>query len=49
LSHFLHLTSKHQTWTWSMDLLHTLHNVANNEKYSQNWNAAYLINEMKNA
>jgi hypothetical protein len=32
-----------------MVLLHTLHNVANNEKYSQNSNEAYLINEMKKA
>jgi hypothetical protein len=32
-----------------MVLLHTLHNVANNEKYSQNSNEAYLIKQMKNA
>jgi hypothetical protein len=49
VSHFLHLTSKHQTGTWPMVLLHTLHNVTNNEKYSQNSNEDYLINEIKNA
>jgi len=32
-----------------MVLLHTLHNVANNEKYSPNSNEAHLMNEMTNA
>jgi hypothetical protein len=32
-----------------MVLMYTLHNVANNEKYPQNSNEDYAINEMKNA